>query len=72
MTGIHSKPTVLHAVNYDGDKRLLNVELHPGEVYQYFDVPPDVYQQLILSEAREQYFDRQIRLKYRHRRLLQI
>jgi hypothetical protein len=72
MSGVNVKSTSLRSVQYDTEKRVLQVELHAGELFQYFDVPAKIYEELLAAESQEQYFDWRIRLKFRHRRVLQI
>lgn len=72
MSGANVKSTSLQSVRYDAEKRILQVQLHAGDFYQYYDVPVTIYEGLIASEYPEQYFDWHIRLKFRHRRVLQI
>ncbi|MDR3589319.1 MAG: KTSC domain-containing protein [Negativicutes bacterium] len=72
MSGVQVRSPNLRSVRYDADKKLLEVELHTRDRYQFFDVPAAVYEQLQSADSREQFFDRNIRLKYRHRRIFQI
>jgi hypothetical protein len=72
MSGVQVRSTNLRSVRYDPDKKLLEVELYANDRYQFFDVPATVYEELLKAESREQFFDRNIRLKYRHRRIFQI
>ena len=72
MSGGQIRSTSLRIVRYDADKKLLEVELYTNDRYQFFDVPAEVYEQLMKADSREQFFDRNIRLKYRHRRIFQI
>lgn len=72
MTNGQVKSLGLRSVHYDAEKKILEVTLHVGDVYQYYDVPAIVYEELTLAELPEQYFDRYIRLRYRHRRMIQI
>jgi hypothetical protein len=48
--------TSLSAVGYDEAKRILEVEFQRGTVYQYFEVPPQVYQELMAAESHGAYF----------------
>jgi len=72
MSGGQVRSTSLRIVRYDADKKLLEVELYANDRYQFFDVPAEVNEQLLKADSREQFFDRNIRLKYRHRRIFQI
>lgn len=72
MSGVQVRSTSLRSVRYDAEKKLLEVELHTKDRYQFFEVPAAVYEELMKAESREHFFDRNIRLKYRHRRIFQI
>jgi len=72
MTSGQLKSLGLGSVHYDAEREILEVVLHEGDVYQYYDVPAIVYGELMLAESSRTYFDRNIRLRYRHRRMLQI
>src|SRR5690606_37210664 len=44
------------SVGYDAKKKLLEIEFHHGAVYQYFDVPENVYEELMGSTSLGAYF----------------
>ncbi len=71
MTGVHITVTKLRSVRYDQEKGLLEVE-HAGGLCQFQGVPVEVYRELMAAESQEHYFDRHIRLKYKHRHILRI
>lgn len=56
-------------VRYDSSTMILEVEYHSGSVYQYFDVPETVYQQLIQSGSVGSFMHENIRGVYRYARL---
>lgn len=51
----------LASVGYDPTTRTLEVEFNSGRVYQYFDVPEHIYQELISAGSVGSYFSRSIR-----------
>jgi len=61
--------TDLVAVGYDAGSRTLEVEFKEGRVYQYLDVPPDVYDGLMCAESLGKYFYAYIITYYRYRRV---
>ncbi len=61
--------TSLESVGYDPESLTLEIEFKSGEIYDYFDVPFDVYQGLIHSESHGRYFQENIRDTYRFSRL---
>ena len=41
----------IESVGYDSDSLTLEVEFKGGSVYQYYDVPSDVYENFISAES---------------------
>jgi hypothetical protein len=59
----------LRSVGYDEESRILEIELHSGAVYQYYDVPPEVYQELLRAPSLGKYFHANIRNVYQYKRV---
>lgn len=72
MNGVQGKSTSLRSVHYDAVNKILQVELYVGGSYHYADVPANIYDEMLQAESPFQFFERNIRLKFRHRRVLQI
>ncbi|HLU08558.1 MAG TPA: KTSC domain-containing protein [Oceanobacillus sp.] len=53
--------SVIHAV---GHTRVLEIEFESGRVYQYFDVPQDIYDNMLQSDSKGRYFNQHIRGKF--------
>ena len=53
--------SVIHAV---GHTRVLEIEFESGRVYQYFDVPQDIYDSMLQSDSKGRYFNQHIRGKF--------
>lgn len=51
----------LASIGYDAENEILEVEFKHGGVYQYFDVPENVYEELMDADSHGQYFDRNIK-----------
>lgn len=47
-----------------GHTRVLEIEFENGRVYQYFDVPEEVYVAMLASESKGRYFNQHVRGKY--------
>jgi hypothetical protein len=47
--------SMIHAVGYDPEKRILQVVFNSGRVYGYEDVPPEEYEGLMAAESKGQY-----------------
>jgi hypothetical protein len=54
----------LKTVGYDANTQTLEIEFHQGGVYQYDDVPENVYRGLLEAESAGTYFYREIRDNY--------
>ena len=52
------------SVGYDAEKKILEIEFYHGAVYQYFDVPEKVYEELMIAPSQGAYFAHEIKQKY--------
>jgi hypothetical protein len=59
----------LASIGYDEASLTLEIEFIGGRVYQYFDVPPAAYAELISADSHGVYFCAYIRNNYRYARL---
>ncbi|MEO9319594.1 MAG: KTSC domain-containing protein [Nitrososphaera sp.] len=59
----------LKSVGYDFGRKILEVELHRGDIYQFFEVPQSMYYTLMAAESKNTYFDFFIYRKFPMRRL---
>lgn len=57
----------IRSVGYDDG--VLEIEFHHGGVYQYFDVPGEVYRGVLEAGSRGRYFHDEIRGQYDFRRI---
>src|SRR5438105_15912157 len=53
--------SVLAAVGYDRERRVLEARFRTGRVYHYFDVPYSIFKQLLSARSKGQYFNTAIR-----------
>ena len=51
----------LLSVGYDADQRILEVEFAGGGVYRYFDVPLELYAELMTSPSKGEFFATHLR-----------
>lgn len=64
------RSSALRSVRYDEEQRVLEIEFSNGAVYQYFDVPAEVYSELMAAESHGRYFHQQVRdAGYRYQRM---
>ena len=61
--------SVLAEVGYDQKRRLLEVKLVSGEVYQYLDVPAREFMALLAAESAGRYYNQQIKPNFEYRHL---
>ncbi|MDB9313788.1 lysine--tRNA ligase [Spirulina sp. CS-785/01] len=61
---LKSSSAVAQSVDYDAEKKILNIEFNNGSVYYYNDVPESVYNELKNAPSLGQYFNQFIRDKY--------
>jgi hypothetical protein len=52
------------SVGYDPKTRTLELEFHSGSVYEYSEVPPEVFQGLMEAPSKGRYFANEIRGQY--------
>lgn len=60
----------LKSVGYNPLEQVLEIEFRSGGVYQYFQVPFDVYEELLKAESKGKYFWSNIRNKYEYKKVL--
>jgi hypothetical protein len=69
---VHRRPVesrVLTEVGYDQKRRILEVKLVSGAVYQYLDVPAREFMALLAAESAGHYYNTAIKPAYDYRRL---
>jgi len=61
------------AAAYDADEQILYLRFRStGDVYRYFELPPDQYQQFLAAESRGRYFLANIRDHFRYERMAKL
>jgi KTSC domain len=53
--------TTMRSVGYDQTNQVLEIEFQSGAIYQYLDVPPAIHKELMDSESKGRFFNREIR-----------
>ena len=59
----------ISSVGFDADTLTLEIEFTNGNIYQYFDVPSTVYEELLQADSKGQFLSTQIKGVYRYARL---
>ncbi len=59
----------IKSIGYEPAAHLLEVEMNDGDVYQYFNVAPQVHRDLVNAGSIGQYFAYYIKTTYRWRKV---
>ncbi len=59
----------LSSIGYDSATQTLEVEFSNGAVYQYFDVPSTVHEELMNAGSHGSYLNQNIKGSYRYARV---
>lgn len=54
----------IRSIGYDSDEGLLEVEFHSGGVYQYREVPENVFQRFLCASSKGRFFHQNIKGRY--------
>lgn len=57
------------SVGYDPKSQMLELEFHSGSVYEYREVPPEVFRDLMEAPSKGRFFASEIRGQYPSTRL---
>jgi len=64
MQRVLVESTTLGSAGHDAQWAVLELQFRNGAVYQYFPVPPRVFQDLLRARSKGGYFNQHIRGKY--------
>jgi hypothetical protein len=67
MTDVAS--SALRRVGYEPKGKRLAVEFRDGMIYEYRPVPKNIYDDLMASESKGQFFEDHIKLRYIYRQV---
>ena len=68
MTPVQS--TNIHSIGYKADTQTLIVKFRvSGQVYEYLNVPQNLYEGLMASESKGKYINDNIRSQFNYRRV---
>jgi hypothetical protein len=59
----------LSRVRYDENSSTLEIEFQGGRIYQYFDVPKNIFDGLLTAGSHGQFFHEQIKGHFRYSRV---
>jgi len=69
MERIPVSSSMLLSIGYDVDSGTLEIEFSPGVVWQYFDVPENVWEEFKVSGSHGKYFHASIKKVFRQARV---
>lgn len=69
MNWIDVNSSNLSKVRYEDRTGTLEIEFQGGRIYQYFDVPKQIYESLLTAESKGKFFQQQIKGHYRYARV---
>lgn len=69
MEWIKVDSSSISRIRYNEDTKVLEIEFQGGRIYQYFDVPVQVFEGLRNADSHGKYFNQQIKGNYRYARL---
>ncbi len=72
MNWVSVESSVFSAAAYIPGDRLLYLKFHGGDVYRYFDFPPEQYDEFVAAESKGRYFAHNIRDRYRYEQVHRI
>lgn len=61
MKHVAVESSELRSVAYERETRVLEVRFVKGERYQYFQVPPSVFDRLLAAESKGRFFNEHVR-----------
>ena len=63
---------LLTAVTYAAENHVLYLRFRSGDVYRYFDFPPELYRDFLDAESKGRFFLSEIRNQFRYDRLARL
>lgn len=69
MRRVQLASSMMASAGYDAPTRVVEIEFVTGAVYQYLDVPPDLYQALLDAPSQGRFFHSRIRNVFRCHRI---
>jgi uncharacterized protein len=69
MNRLHVDSSNIESIGYDPQNQTLEIEFQNGYVYQYFDVPETVYQNLMAAGSHGEYFSDYVKGFFRYARI---
>jgi hypothetical protein len=61
----HVESSNIESIGYDSKSSTLEIEFSSGSIYQYFDVPQRIYDEIISADSHGKYLNSNIKGHYR-------
>ena len=65
----HLTSSILEAIAYDPTRKRLLLRFRTGAVYEYENVPPVIYEEMLSAPSKGRYFSEYVRPDYPYRRV---
>ena len=66
-TGVSSSNMV--SIGYNADKQILEIEFIGGSVYQYYDVPADVHEDMMASDSKGKFLRERVGHQFKYNKI---
>ena len=66
MNRISVESSNIESIGYDSNSKNLEIEFNDHSVYRYYEVPEDVYEELMAAESKGSYLHQKIKGVYRY------
>jgi hypothetical protein len=66
MKRTHVESSNIESIGYDSKSQTLEIEFLNGTIYQYFDVPERVFEELMGADSQGRYLNANIKGTYRY------
>ena len=70
MRHVDVQSTLIHSVRYDPLTGTLEIQFQDGNAYRFYEVEPEVYEELLDAPSKGRYFNDYIRDAYLFTRLM--
>lgn len=65
MKRTHVESSNIESIGYDSKSQTLEIEFLNGSIYQYFDVPETIFEELMGADSQGRYLNSNIKGHYR-------
>jgi hypothetical protein len=59
----------INSIGYDPDQQRLEIEFNRGAVYEYYEVPPEKYDEFVHAPSKGSFFATEIKTAHPSRRI---